>query len=106
MIYYQISYDELVQFDTWREKWEVNLDYSSLIDWLNKYINGEMVYLVLNDVYETDSKINTEGEAKKGKKVTKLLDWSSKLPQRKIAKIKSREAFIVHGKDEKLAFIF
>jgi len=104
MSYYHICYDEMVGFDNWLERWETNLNYTSLVEWLKKYKEGELIYCILNEIYETDSQIRGIQEAKQARNITKLLNWSSEIPERKRAKTNPRKVFIVHGREDKPAY--
>lgn len=102
MSYYQIYYDKMVNFETCIGLWGLNLDYTSLIEWLKKYEKGEFPYFFLNEIYETDSPIREADEVREGRNITKLLTW--KIPERGEDKINPRKTFIVHGREDKPAY--
>jgi len=103
MPYYHIFYDQLVNWETWAHKSEMNLNYDSLVERLYEYKGGSM-YFELTDVYETDSAITDSHEAKDGRRITRLINWSSEIPEKAKARINPRKVFIVHGTDDKPAY--
>lgn len=95
----------MVGHESWRERWATNLNYDSLVQWLVAYKEDhEPFYSILNDVYETDSEVEGNSEAKAGRKITELLNWASQIPEREEVKTSRRKVFIVHGRDTKHAY--